>query len=159
MKRLMLIIEIIVILVIGGLVTYEYIKLKDNNNDRFDVRDNNFILPDIVGEISAISQSNITLKVIDMRKPGDKSEVQNENTNVTTESIPTFRHFEYTGETKDFVIPDVVKIISHFSEQIDVKDLKVGDIIGISFKEDKITIDSIRLINLKSLPKNINTAK
>lgn len=162
MKNFVFFIEIIIVLIIGGLVTFEYMKNKENSDDRnnrFNVRNNDFTQLDLVGEISDISGCTITLKIIDMKRPDDRNRELSENIDITSDTIPTFRHTEYTGEMRDIILPDGVKITNRLKEEVNIKDLKIGDVIGIVYKEDKVSIESIRIINLKIAPKDINIPK
>lgn len=152
MKRYALIIMIVCALIaFGCYICYIYKNKENKMEEKANIDNDNFKMPDLVGEISEIEGRAITLKVISMNKPNDNGEkISNQKPQILSEnnnnSIPTFKR-QYTGELKKITIPEEINKIKNARGQGDVKvsELKIGDILSITYKEDKITIDEIKL--------------
>lgn len=143
----------IIVVSIGITIYHEYI-IKSNNfgSNNFNARDSNFKEPDLMGEISAITKNVVTLKVINRDKPNNGSINTSQNQDTNNESfIPVFS-FQYTGESQDITIPNDFKIFNNRdqSNYLTINDLKVGDILSITYKEDKSTINNIRLFKQRA---------
>ena len=143
MKKIILIIIIIAISIFIGYKSYSIInKPGQFKNDRV----GKFIRPNVMGEIESISKNEIVLKVIKFNMPNSyKSSVEAE-----------FK-VEYTNEKKNISINSDTKIYKNNVDEkgiqlseIDISDLKVGNILSLTYKEDKSTIDKIVLSEIKS---------
>jgi|GEM_PF-3418146 len=136
MKRLVFIILIVTISMLIGYKSYNVI----NRPKQFESgRVNNFMKSDIIGEIESISQNEISLKLIKLTIPDNKN-------NSEKERFKT----KYTGENKNIILSSDIEIFKYMVAEkvmkqvkISISDLKTGDVLNISYKEDKSTMDKI----------------
>jgi hypothetical protein len=140
MKKLFVIIGIIIIIAISMFLGYKSYNIINKSKQFDNTRTDRFVKPDIIGEIESISESNILLKVINLS-------INNE----VNRAKEDFK-IEYTGKTKNIIISSDIKIFKNAisdkkmqQQELRSSDLKVGDILSITYKEDKTTIDKIVL--------------
>ena len=142
MKKIIFVIIIIAISLFVGYKSYSIInksELIDNN------RIARFVKPDVMGEIESISSGQIILKVIKFNMPNsNKNDAKGE-----------FK-IEYTNEKKSISISNDTKIFKNNTKEkgmqmseIGISNLKVGDILSLTYKQDKSTIDKIVLSEIK----------
>lgn len=154
---------VLILILLGILVLLGYQCLNKSNdidykNIKFEARDNNLKTPDLMGEISNIFDNTITLKIISTNKSGNNVNVPKETDEDMQAVIPTFKK-QYTGETKDIIIPNGTKIICrNAQENFDINDLEIGDVIGITYKEDKVTIDNIMLFGTRNIKPGVTNS-
>ena len=125
---------------------------------------------DLAGEVSAINGSNVTLKVMQFgggMGNGAPGGMPSRRPNATRDPNATRPQFsrnpnasgapftrQYTGEEKTLTIPADAKITSTVFDngnpaQVEMKlaDLKVGDILLITYQQDKSTVASINVMS------------
>lgn len=146
--------KVIIIIIIGAILIFVgYKSCEILNNRRIEnVKGEKFLKSDLIGEIESISGSDIILKVMNIpdNKYGDLNK-----------SGP---QIEYTGEKKNITISSNIKIFKNSisengfnQKEIDISYLKIGDVLNITYKEDKSTIDKIILDEMRNNKKyNIN---
>ena len=142
MKKIILVIIIILISIFIGYKSYSII----NKSGEFkDDRISKFIKPDLMGEIESISKSEIILKIIKSNIP-----ILYKN------NIEADFKIEYINEKKNILITSDTKIYKNSDNEkrmelseINISDLKVGDILSLTYEKDKSTIYKIVLNNVK----------
>jgi len=146
MKKLIVVIIIVAISMFAGYKLYGIVnKPEQFGNDRV----GQFIKSDVMGEIESISESEIILKVI-------KSPIPNKNKDNKESNIKSDFKIEYTDEKKNITICADMKIFKNIINEKGIKDyeinnvdLKVGDVLSLTYNEDKSSIDKIVLVGLK----------
>lgn len=149
--RNILILIIVGVFAIGAYAIYSLHKelgqVKDNRPNFS--KNKQFTRPDLMGEIKTISQDEIVLKVIKFSLPGkDDSKTYD----AKKSSVKKTFQIEYTGEEKVIKISSDLKILKSSrssdgvkQDELNISELKTGDILSITYKEDKTTIDKILL--------------
>jgi len=140
MKKSLVIIVFFAICLFIGYKSYSII----NKPKQFEnVRVTQFIKPDLTGEIETILENKISLKVTKFNA------LIHNKTNETNNEKNNFK-IEYTGEIKNITISSDVKIFRNAinekrmqQDEISSSDLKIGDILSITYKEDRTTIYKI----------------
>lgn len=133
MKKLVFIIIGIVLVFIG----YKSNDILNKPQNVENIQRERIMKVDLMGEIESISESEIILKIIEF----NKSDLQT----------------EYTGEKKTIVMNSDIKIFKNSmsgngmnQDEINISDLKAGDVVCLNYKEDKSTIDKIILNEIRN---------
>ncbi len=128
------------------------------------------IKADLQGEVSSIEGNKITLKIIKMpdfqgrtqREPQSKDGQQQNGQNGESPKAPQNRQIEYTGESKQLTIPESIQINllmrgnqGEQANKLQLKDIKVGDIIQITYSDkEKEIVSQITIIPFKQSTTN-----
>ena len=130
----------------------------------------NFKKADLEGEVASIDGNKLTLKTIktpekpvgnsqkNENKDDDKTNSGANNKDKQANKAQEDRKVEYTGETKDITIGDGIQIKTmnrgkqdSESKDLTVTDIKVGDILQITYSDkEKETISNINIMPIKS---------
>jgi len=129
----------------------------------------NFQMPDLMGEVTAIKDKTITLKLESLPSganggfqngsrptgsmPSGSNGTPPDNTGSRTGSMQQ-PQVQYTGKTQDITLTDSVKILSISNSQsgtsqseVKLSDIKTGETVSVYYASDGKTIDHISVSN------------